>query len=175
MTQFWKHDPIIYQHLLNHPFDHGKRDCYTIPVKLFADNTPITLTDYARPNDWWLGNANLYIDNFRKEGFKLIDEPLDKIRILDCFLIAIPDNRDPSHIVTNHCAVYVGEGKVVHHRLGDVSRCVPYRGWLREYTTHTVRHQDVPELKVKSRTEDLMDYILPHKRALLQQALDGKL
>lgn len=170
---FFKHDKIKYDHLLGVPFEFGTNDCYEAGRRLFRDNTPIELPDYARPNDFWLGVEELYLDNFQKEGFRTVqDFSLDKLQPLDVFLVALPDPRRVNNkIITNHCAVYVGGGMVFHHRLGRLSECVQYKGVLREYTTHVIRHKDVPKLEEKRENLDIMSKLLPHKRALLEKAL----
>lgn len=173
---FFKHDRIEYKHLLGVPFEFGTNDCYEAGRKIFRDNTPIELPDYARPNDFWLGVEELYLDNFQREGFKNIsDISLDKLQPLDVFLIALPDPRRVNNkIITNHCAIYVGDSLVFHHRLGRLSECVAYKGMLREYTTHIIRHKDVPRFEPKRDNLDIMQKLLPHKRVMLEKVLNGQ-
>lgn len=165
---------LRYRHLLGRKFELGKEDCYQIAVDMFKDNLGIELSPYARPNDFWLADNNLYVDNYRKEGFQLIDDlkPED-LRPFDAFLIALPDERNPRKLVTNHCAIYLGEGQVIHHRMGTLSTVAPYRGALRNLTTHVIRHKDVADMRPKLKSNvDIMEYILPHKREALMGALN---
>lgn len=168
---------IKYEHLLGKQFIHGSQDCYDILCKLYQDNLNITLTNYARPDDWWLlEGVDLYRDNFKHEGFVILDDfDIKEVRPFDVFLIALPDMRDRGRTKTNHCAVYIGEGQVVHHRLGKLSQKCNYTGMLRNFTTMTIRHKDVPDLRnLSESTFNLMDHILPHKRQELEKALiDG--
>lgn len=169
---FFKHPTIKYDHLLGLPFIFGTNDCYEIARRVYADNTPIQLPAYARPNDFWLGVEDLYLNNFMKEGFTQIDVPLTDLQPLDAFLIAIPDTRQKTpRIITNHCAVYVGDGKVIHHYLNRNSECVNYKGWVREFTTHVIRHKDVPRLEQLSESFDIMNAIPKHKRHKLMEAM----
>jgi len=166
---------IRYQHLLNRKFIHGQQDCYTLACDIYRDNLGLTLTNYARPDDWWLSGMDLYEENFRSEGFKTMDDiPLDKIQLLDAFLIAIPDQRDPKKTVTNHCAIYIGDGKVIHHPYQKLSTLAPYRGGLRHFTTRILRHKDMPEIKTVEKNLDILDYLLPHKRKMIEDANAAK-
>lgn len=169
---------LRYEHLLGRQFVLGKTDCYEILRDIYKDNLNIELRPYARPVDFWLEKEmNLYVNNFEKEGFEYLENVKDSdLRLFDVFLIALPDYRQPKETFTNHCAIYVGNGEVVHHRLGRLSRKVNYSGMLKNFTTHTIRHKDVPEFirKDKSEKVNLMDYILPHKRQRLLEVLNDK-
>ena len=160
---------IKYAHLLGREFIHGQQDCYSLVRDFFKDNFKLEFTDYARPDDWWTLGEDLYMENFKKEGFEIIDISLRDIRIADCFLVAIPDRRC-SITPTNHAAIYVGNNEVIHHPLGGQSKPSPYRGALRNFTTHIVRHHEVGELmKPKTEELDIKKYILPSKRRLLER------
>lgn len=171
------HGHLVYDHLVGLPFEHGKQDCYETLRNVFKDNLGVQLRPYARPDDWWLTEMDLYMENFEKEGFFQVEMVnLDDIRILDVFLIGIPDSRSPEKTVTNHCAIYVGNGKILHHRLGKLSQVIPYRGTYKNFTTAIIRHKAVPNLQPRGKESsvDLMDLILPHKRELLLGALNDK-
>ena len=172
----FKNGYLKYDHLLGHEFIHGEQDCYEILRKVYKDNLEIELTSYARPDDWWIQNMNLYTDNFVNEGFFLVDiKSVQDINLMDVLLVALPDSRSPTYTVPNHCLIYVGEGKVLHHRLGKLSQVIPYKGMYRNFTTHVLRHKDVPKIEEhRVQKLDLMDYILPHKRELLMGAQNDK-
>ena len=165
---------IKYKHLLGREFVHGITDCYSLARDLFKDNNIVELTNYARPSDWWIKDYDLYVENFSKEGFVVMDDlnPRD-FRPMDVFLIAIPDPRCRDKIRTNHCAIYLGDGKIIHHRLGQLSAVTQYRGPLRNWTTHVLRHKSLLKTNQNTKEENLnlMDYILPHKREMLEKAL----
>lgn len=167
---------LKYNHLLGKQFKLGTTDCYNIARCMFKDNLNINLTNYARPKLFWrYDDMNIYVDNFRNEGFELIDDvTLQDLRPFDCFLIAIPDPRSIKKTMTNHCAVYLTNGWVIHHRYGQLSKLEQYRGALRNFTTHTIRHKDVPDMRDKKQNAvDLMSLIPAHKRAELQEALNA--
>lgn len=165
---------LRYKHLLGKKFKLGETDCYSLLCDMFRDNVNIELTNYARPTDFWHNkDINIYVDNYHKEGFRLIDDPkVEDLRPLDVFLVAIPDPRSLVKTMTNHCLVYLSKGFVIHHRYGELSSVVPYRGPLRNLTTHIIRHKDVPDMRPKfsDKSIDLMDLILPHKRLEMEEA-----
>ena len=167
--------PKDFSHLEGLEFIHGKQDCYTMLQVMYKTYADIELTNYARPNDWWLSGKSLYADNFMKEGFEKLDDnmKMSDFNFLDVFLIALPDNRmaHSKSMPPNHCAIYIGDGKIIHHRLGKRSQIKPYQGMLYNFTTHVIRHKDVKLFKPVTQRIDLMDHILPHKRAELQEAL----
>lgn len=166
---------LRYKHLLGKTFLMGKDDCYSMLMNIYKDNLNIELTNYARANDWWLNDdIDLYLNNYESEGFYLIDEPkLSDLRPFDVFLIAIPDPRKPNKVVTNHCGIYLDKGILIHHRLGTLSSLAPYRGVLRNLTTHIIRHKDVPDFRDSSESKiDILDYMLPHKRQLIIGAIN---
>lgn len=166
---------LRYDHLIGIPFEHGENDCYKIPQRLLKDNLGIILRDFARPDDWWINGLDLYMDNFRSEGFELVNSNNVKdLQPLDIFLIAIPDERNPSYTVANHCAVYVGDGNILHHRLGKLSQCVPYRYSMKDWTTAIIRHKDVPDLREENKVlkVDLLDTLLPHQREKMMSLLN---
>ena len=173
---FFTEGYLKYEHLLGKEFQQGRQDCYTILEKIFADNTDIRLTPYARPDKFWLNkDMDLYRNNFSKEGFVPVDiNTSGDWRTLDVGLVAIPDPDDMSHTMINHAFVYLTDGWVIHHRLGKLSELQQYRGWVKNMTVMVIRHKDVPEIKPEGRAKlDLMDHILPHKRHLLMGASDG--
>lgn len=165
---------LRYKHLLGRQFKLGTTDCYELLRDMYKDNLNIQLSNYARPKLFWHNeDMNIYVDNYHKEGFRLIDDPrVEDFRPFDVFLVAIPDPRSLQKTITNHCLVYLSNGYVIHHRYGEMSSVVPYRGALRNFTTHTIRHKDVPDMRSKiSSTVNLMDLILPHKRDELEKAM----
>ncbi len=170
------HGTLQYEQFLGLEFLHGTQDCYGLVCRLFEHNLGIALTPYARPEDWWIHDMNLYMDNFAQEGFQLVDlQSLSQLHPFDCFLIALPDGRMPERAVTNHCGVYLGDGMMIHHRLGRLSQITPYKGMYRNFTTAIVRHKDVPDMTPREvGTVDLMDRMLPHKREILLGALNDR-
>lgn len=162
---------IKYNHLLGREWVHGEQDCYTLLQDMYRDNLGLELTNYARPTDWWTQGMDLYTENFAKEGFFKVSLEDQEPHQLDVFMISIPDPRCFKNVV-NHCAVYVGDGLVVHHLGMRLSECTRYRGYLSRYTSYVIRHNLGPKLLGSSRVSpqvlDLMTLIpLEKQRGLL--------
>jgi cell wall-associated NlpC family hydrolase len=153
---------LKYEHLLGIPFVHGSDDCYGIVRRFYADNFGIELTDYARPDMWWLSDMNLYMKYFRDEGFEVVNEPPHLARPADVFLLAI-QSQD-----ANHAGIYLGNGEILHHYRGRLSEVVKMKTMWRNPCA-IVRHKDVV-LPRETGTVDIIDHILPHKREALLRA-----
>lgn len=150
-------------------FIHGKQDCYELARMVFKDKLGITLSQYARPDDWWLTDKNLYMNNFKKEGFYILPDD-EEIRLYDIFLIALPDQRK-SIVPPNHCAIYIGDGKVLHHRLGKRSEIKTYAGMLKKFTSCVIRHKSMKHTEPTVSRKDIMEYLLPSKRQKIEKII----
>jgi hypothetical protein len=64
---------LKYEHLKGLTFKYGSQDCYEIGRMFYRDNFGLELTPYARPEEWWKHGLNLYLDNYQKEGFELVE------------------------------------------------------------------------------------------------------
>lgn len=149
---------IKYEHLVGIPFEHGKNDCYELGRKFFFDNFGIELTNYARPDNWWETDLNLYYDHFRREGFEVVNVPLPEIRIADCFLMSIMTEQPC------HSGIYVGNNQMLHHFMNRFSKVDSYKGIWRNATVAIIRHKDVPEIIPDYEKIDVLDLMTPHKR-----------
>jgi cell wall-associated NlpC family hydrolase len=167
---------IRYDHLTGLEFDHGRRDCYELARDFYWDNYGIRLSPVARPDDWWDHGMNLYMDGFRDEGFEVIHPLPRDIRVGDGFLMAVYrdtmrrtalENREK---VANHCAVYLGQGKILHHYYGRRSEVETYKGLWQNTTVAILRHKDVPLVQSTAGTIDYMDLLPPHLKAKLEKA-----
>lgn len=157
---------LTYEHLLGRGFEHGKQDCYSLVRDFYQDNFGLTLTDYARPDDWWWSGLNLYADNFHTEGFRVVDDHPRDYRPADLFLIAVKSE------VPNHAAIHLGDGRILHHFYGRFSEVIPYKGIWRNNTTAVIRHKDVPDLRKALHQVDLREFLPAHKRRLIDDALE---
>lgn len=161
---------IKYDHLLGREFIHGTTDCYGIIRDFYRDNFNITLTDYARPDEWWNHGMDLYMENFSAEGFELLDIHPTQYQVGDVFLMAIKTS------MACHAGVYIGNGQMLHHFYGRRSNVELYKGMWKKFTCAVVRHKDVHIEPTQYQTLDFMQRIPPHLRARLEEAgkiLDG--
>lgn len=132
---------LKYKHLLGRIFDHGTVDCYSLQRDFWKDNFDLDLPDYARPDDWWDFGMDLYTENFAKHDFVVMDIPVTDLQPGDVLLMAIRSS------VPNHSAVYIGEGKMIHHFIGRLSEEADYTGFYRNRTSAILRHKSLMDWK----------------------------
>lgn len=165
------HNHIKVDDLLGLEFIQGEQDCYTMMQRVFKNNLGIILSDYARPTDWWLLEGfDFYRENFSKEGFSVVNikDDLSNLQPFDCFIAAIPDGRNPSRTVPNHCAIHLEDGRIIHHRYGCRSETREYTGGVRNFTCMTIRHKDVPDLRdLTVSSINIVDLLPTSKRGLI--------
>lgn len=125
--------------LLGRKFVHGVWDCYSL-VRDYYKTIGIALPDFDREDGWWGTEQEMYLDNFESAGFSKVcssaPEELKAFELLagDVILMQIRSKR------VNHAAVYIGDGKIIHHMYGKLSKTDVYGGfWLRN-TRLIVRH-----------------------------------
>jgi len=98
---------------LNRPFLHGVFDCYTMVRDFYLLEWNMWLpANIQRPYGWWDQGDNLYIDGAPQYGF----EPVSDLKRHDLVVMKFGP-------VPNHGAIYLGDGKVLHHVGGRFS-CV---------------------------------------------------
>ena len=118
--------------LMGRVFVHGVTDCYSFIRDWYAQNRGVKLLDFARADNWWERGENLYLDNFAKAGFMVVDE----MQVGDVLLMTVGAN------VPNHGAVYVGDNIIEHHLYGRLSSREVYGQFYRERTTHVLRFKN---------------------------------
>lgn len=117
--------------LIGRPFRHAVTDCYALVRDWFRLEYGITLKQYVRRDNWWDLGDNLLEGFFREAGFVEIE----KIeRIGDCVIGKVLSP------VSNHCGVYVGDGLVLHHLSGRLSRAEPLGPWMK-FVRHALRYR----------------------------------
>lgn len=117
--------------LVGRPFRHAVTDCYAL-VRDWWLTQGIALPNFPRDETWWLSGGDLYRDHFAEVGFAPIDP--SEARAGDCFLAQIHSR------VPNHAGVYLGDGLILHHAQGTLSRRDPLSRWQR-HITHWLRHE----------------------------------
>lgn len=154
---------LKYDSLIGLEFTHGSRDCYELVRDFYRDNFSLELSNYARPDGWWDNGQNLYMENFWKEGFRPFDGPPIEWQPADLLLMAI---RSP---VANHAAIFLGEGKILHHFYGRRSCVESYGGVWRRTTVAHIRHKDLVLPAEEIQKVDLMTLIPPGLRRQLER------
>ncbi len=134
-------------------FIHGSDDCYGLVREFYEKEFGVKLTNYARVDNWWNEGGNMYMDNFKKEGFYLLgdrDEPL----FGDLYLIAF------CAPVACHAAIYIGDGKILHHVTNRISCVERYRGCWRNWTVARIRHESQKGVRPERREYDFSKRII---------------
>lgn len=127
--------------LVGREFEFGVQDCYTLIQDYFHRELGIVLPDYDRDDGFWeprrLADGSwqpgreLYLEGFESAGFVAIDgEPQQH----DVILMQV------SADVSNHGAVYLGDGRILHHLYGRLSTRDVYGGYWLRHTTRLLRH-----------------------------------
>lgn len=124
------------QHLLNQEFEEGWQDCYSLAQKYYFEFMGVELKDYARPDRWFMVPDFAFFDRlFAKEGFEDMGTNPGNVVIGDAILMALGRTE-----VSNHVAIYVGRGQILHHLTGQKSRLDSYNVRWRERVTRVLRH-----------------------------------
>ena len=165
-----------YDHLLGDDFSYEDgEDCLTTLSKYFDTMEGIEVkSDYARYEGWERDGLNLFADNFRKEGFEILDFPRgdpwgNYMQTSDVILMSIHGFSDrPATGVANHCAVWLEPRMMLHRMYGRKSEIIPFR--FKNSTTHILRHKDIASRKKEVDKVDFFDILSPRKRELLENA-----
>jgi hypothetical protein len=103
--------------LIGRPFRHAVTDCYALVRDWFRLERGVVLPDFVRDDEWWSTGGDLYRANFAAAGFRPI--AVAEIEPGDCFIARV---HTP---VPSHAGVHVGDGQVLHHLRGRLSRRDP--------------------------------------------------
>jgi proteasome lid subunit RPN8/RPN11 len=114
-------------------FVHGIIDCYTLCRDWYNKEWNLNLRDYERRDEWWYKGENLYLDNFKKEGFHEIK--ISDLVFGDALLMQLESP------VPNHAAIYLGDNVVLHHDQGRLSSRDVYGGYYQKVTAKALRHE----------------------------------
>ncbi len=134
--------------LLGREYFHGVQDCYTLVKDYYERELGITLSDYERADGWWErgDSPSLYLDNFKKEGFIVVDD----LQKHDAILCRVGDT-----LHVNHALIYIDDGKltsertpqtavknlVLHHPYGRLSTRELYGQLWQDRAVMVLRHR----------------------------------
>lgn len=157
-------------HLLNRQFKWGEQDCFALLRDFYKDSYDIEIMNFARPEDH---NSPILAELFKKgaeaEGFQQVEVRPNELVEGDVLLMAINSR------TINHCAVYLGNGNILHHYVNSHSKEELLRNGWRRFICAYFRH---PEVKGKVQLDegaiDLIDYYPEPMRSRLRAARDQK-
>lgn len=122
--------------LVGRTFCFGVVDCYTLVRDYYREVHGIELADYPRRDNFEDRGEELYLDNFRREGFYEIEEK--DLKPGDAILMKFL-----SKGIVNHAAIYVEDGVILHHARNTLSGREVYGGIYRKCASHFLRHRDL--------------------------------
>ena len=125
--------------LIGRQFMYGLLDCFTLVEDYYREACDIILKvpqwnkDNGYEWDFWEKGKNYYVENYEVNGFKRIED--GSLKLHDAILMNI---RAP---ISNHCAIYIGDNKILHHLVSRLSCREMYGQHYRQFTTHVLRHE----------------------------------
>lgn len=138
-NQFFIIKPELEDFLL-HEFEIGKNDCFSLVRKYYKNKLNIEINDYFRDVNWFNNNPNIILDNFKKEGFQLIDDNYKKNDIL------LFKNKDG---YLTHMGICIGKDLILHQTNGALTKIenINIDKLFKKKLILIIRHVSVNELK----------------------------
>lgn len=152
-----------YDHLIGLPYIEGQQDCFGLARRFYKDVFDIEIPNFARPTDWSDAGLNLLGLLYHEAGFKVLDVHPSLYRPGDVILMGIRNT------YSNHAAVLVEKGLILHHLYRNLSRTERYAGLWRNSTLAVLRHESNP-FRAETSTIDLMGLLPPRVRQKLEAA-----
>ena len=113
-------------------------DCYTLVQDWYRRELSVELPDFEREDGWWERGGDLYRGGLAAAGFEVVATTQPQRG--DGLLMRVA-SRD----VDNHAAVYLGDGYMLHHLYGQLSRRERWDWPWQRRTTAVVRHRSMRE------------------------------
>lgn len=129
-TYFWG-DDLEPQDLIGRQFIHGLYDCYAT-VRDYWRLKGFDIPDFPRDNLWWEKNPSMLEELYKEAGFDYIDE--SELKEGDSVVMKVLSN------VTNHSAIVLNDGLILHHLYGRYSRREPLNRW-KKFVTGYLRYK----------------------------------
>lgn len=103
--------------LIGRPFVYGVLDCWSLVREYLLEKLSLDLPDQPRLGHWWKRGENRLEEYLLAHGFR----PVGKPETHDLILFRVRSD------VPNHVAVYVGDGRMLHHPADGLSCEIPFR------------------------------------------------
>jgi len=137
----------------------GRHDCYGLVRDFYRREYGLTLRNYARPVGFDHSGLLLLTDNFRREGFEIVNTPISLLEPGDGLLMMLASRQ------VNHVGVYIGERKFLHHLYQRPSSAEMLDPRWQQRLSLIVRHPDVTEQNRRNQPKQVfLDLLPPHLR-----------
>lgn len=137
----------------------GRHDCYGLVRDFYRKEYGLTLRNYARPVGFDHSGLLLLTDNFRREGFEIVNTPIALLEPGDGLLMMLASRQ------VNHVGVYIGERKFLHHLYQRPSSAEILDPRWQQRLSLIVRHPDVTEQNRRNQPKQVfLDLLPPHLR-----------
>lgn len=137
----------------------GRHDCYGLVRDFYRREYGLTLRNYARPVGFDHSGLLLLTDNFRREGFEIVNTPIALLEPGDGLLMMLASRQ------VNHVGVYIGERKFLHHLYQRPSSAEMLDPRWQQRLSLIVRHPDVTEQNRRNQPKQVfLDLLPPHLR-----------
>lgn len=137
----------------------GRHDCYGLVRDFYRGEYGLTLRNYARPVGFDHSGLLLLTDNFRREGFEIVNTPISLLEPGDGLLMMLASRQ------VNHVGVYIGERKFLHHLYQRPSSAEMLDPRWQQRLSLIVRHPDVTEQNRRNQPKQVfLDLLPPHLR-----------
>lgn len=124
----WFGDQLPPADLLGRPFVYGVFDCYSLIRDWYRVHQNVCIPDFPRDWDFWGKKEDMYGNGFAEAGFYEIDSSVEPLQPGDVFFAKVRSE------IQNHGGVYVGEGQILHHVQGVLSRRSALNPWASHIT-----------------------------------------
>lgn len=117
---------VYHSSLVGRDFEWGTADCYTLVRDWYRLNRYTELPDWPHEHSFWEREETPFEDHYEEAGFRMVQ--IQDMAAGDVILMRVASR------TTNHCAVYLGRGQILHHLMDRKSCVEPLGPWLRRVT-----------------------------------------
>jgi len=114
-------------------FVFGVVDCYSLCRDWYKGEFALELDDFPRHDLFWERGENLYLDNYKSQGFRQV--PFEELQYGDMILMQLGAD------LPNHAAIYLNDQQILHHVQGRLSSRDVYGGYYVKSTAMVLRHE----------------------------------
>ena len=150
---------MSFNRYVGRPYRDGLDDCYGLVRDFYRREYGLVLRNYARPIGFDDGGLDLLRDNFRREGFEILNIPLPLLEPGDGLLFMVGSRS------INHVGVATHGGKFLHHLYRKASSHDTLDPRWQQRLSLIVRHPDIAKAnRDRQGTQSLLDLLPPHLR-----------